>query len=141
MRRIHLKISSTLEQVALADACTYAVCSLVLPEETAGDVQLCITEWLSNVIRHGCHNNPGHDIHLSLALDGEKVVIEIIDTGKKLPPGLLEKAALQEVSGHDIMELPEHGWGLYIIKSNMDEVNYRSEARRNILSVTKFYPT
>lgn len=83
------------------------------------DVVLASDEALTNVIRHGYHNEPGHaiDVWLRSVHNSEAgIEIEIRDFGRQVP--------LDSICGRDLDEPRPGGLGVHLIQSLMDEVVY-----------------
>ncbi|MCB0155199.1 MAG: ATP-binding protein [Anaerolineae bacterium] len=79
-------------------------------------IELAIGEALANVIEHSYEGKTGQEIHLTLTIDEAKLCLSIRDFGRKFdkvqyrPPNL---------------NVPtEGGYGVYLIRRMMDEVNY-----------------
>ncbi len=138
MAKIRFAISSELENVALVDNCVYTLihqrtnCALI-----ADKLQLCVAEWLTNVIEHGYAMRTGHPIELTLQFKGELLEMSIRDQGRPFSLANLEQAYVREFDPRDIDNLPENGWGLYLIKSCINSFDYRREGNNNILFITQ----
>lgn len=94
------------------------------------DILLVLTELFVNYIKHG---NPLSDDFIIIHLKISAHLIEIIihDSGRPFNP-VIKKP--------DLSELPESGFGLFIINSIMDGYEYfqkNSERRYNITKLTK----
>lgn len=67
--------------------------------------------------------------------------LEILDCGDAMPPPFRERlrngSRVLDFDPGDIQSLPESGMGLQIIHEIMDEVDYRSDAGVNRLSLMK----
>jgi serine/threonine-protein kinase RsbW len=68
-----------------------------------------------------------------------RIVLEIIDEAPPMPAGIFASASPVEFDESAIHDLPEGGFGLALIKMNMDEVEYTSSGGRNHLRMTKHY--
>ena len=78
------------------------------------DLELALTEALSNVIRHGYAGNERRAVRLSLAIDSAKLSIRVQDS-----------APTFNREGHQPPDLDNpgpKGYGLYLIEELMDEV-------------------
>ena len=78
------------------------------------NVGLAVSEACANVIRHAYHGEPDHPILLHLAVDETRLELWIRDRGMKFDP--------------DLDQPHEGGYGIFIIHSLMDEVEYDMSA-------------
>lgn len=134
MRRITLIIQSQFDNVALVGTAIQGLCTLTpLSLPAIDDVQLCVVESVNNVIEHSYANQVGYSVEIVIQLYSDSLAIEIKDTGVAM-----DKSLLHFVTSPDITrKLPKGGWGLYIIKSRMDEVTYQTCDQTNILRLVK----
>ncbi|MEN6372018.1 MAG: ATP-binding protein [Armatimonadota bacterium] len=83
-----------------------------------GDIKLAVGEAVSNAIRHGCRDNPDARVTIRVLATGDKLVIEMTDTG----PGFNPDTAA--ISCTDSL-LPEGGMGIRLMRHCMDEVSFQ----------------
>jgi len=84
-------------------------------DETAGDVELVVSEILTNIYKHSYKGNDG-DVVIRVWVNDEKIEISIRDFGEKFAP--------EEVKEPDPEVLADHGYGLYIASQIMDKIEY-----------------
>jgi serine/threonine-protein kinase RsbW len=84
-------------------------------EDTIQDLELAMTEALSNTIRHGYRENAGQSIELSLDIDPERISLSILDRGEPYDPS--NRRPIDFESGQ------EGGYGLYLMEELADEVS------------------
>lgn len=84
-------------------------------DETASDIELVVSEILTNVYKHS-YKEVGGDILVKANVDESKVVISIRDFGEKFSP--------PDVKEPDPEVLSDHGYGLYIASKIMDKIEY-----------------
>jgi serine/threonine-protein kinase RsbW len=116
-----LIIKSKLENVSearrwLGDLATRAS----FEEEDIGSLKLVITEACSNIIRHAYKGEDGHEIIISAQVDDEKLALHIRDFGVKFD---LSKYKEPSLDGSQ-----EGGYGIFLIHSLMDSVEYDTSA-------------
>ncbi len=100
------------------------------------DLKLAVDEACTNIITHGYAGmNPG-SIILSLAMEPDKVVVNITDFGHPFEPS--EASAPDVVAG--LEDRPMGGFGLFFIYQTMDEINYETTADGNRLTFVKQLP-
>lgn len=85
-------------------------------EDVILDLGLALSEALANVVEHAYGGNADQEIHLSLAIDSEKLCLTIRDFGKKFD--------LANYTVPDLDEPSEGGYGVFLIHELMDEVTY-----------------
>ncbi|MEM7035315.1 MAG: ATP-binding protein [Chloroflexota bacterium] len=128
-----LVIESRVEAIAdarhwVADCATAASFdeSLLFP------ITLATGEALANIIEHAYQYESGHEIHLTLIFDDEKLTLLIRDFGKKPDMSKYVAPDLDIPSG-------DGGYGVYLIEEVMDEVDYdTSMAEGTQLSIIKY---
>jgi serine/threonine-protein kinase RsbW len=78
------------------------------------EVEVAMTEALSNVIRHSYEERPGEEVMLSLDIDDAKFELGIRDRGRPFEPERYRAPNLDEPA--------EGGYGVFLIEELMDEV-------------------
>lgn len=101
-----------------------------IPEDAVFELELALTEALSNVIRHAYRGEGGHTIDLSLAIDDRRLELSLHDRGRPFddtyrPPDLAT---------------PEEGnYGVHLIDQLVDEVHRRPRpGGGTVLSLVKY---
>lgn len=89
-------------------------------EDLFDRLNLGLNELLSNVIIHANHSDPEKTAEIICELDNDLLLIEIVHGGETFIP---EKPELP-----DIENLPEGGFGLFIIESAFDRADYLSDS-------------
>jgi len=137
-RRLDLAIDSRAELVGLIGAALRGLCAEAgLSAEAAGDVELAVCEAVTNVIKHGHGDRPGHVVRVE-AVVAEGLEVTVVDDGAALDPARLAAAdPARPFDPADIAALPESGFGLGLIKALMDEAAYSSAAGENRLRLLK----
>jgi anti-sigma regulatory factor (Ser/Thr protein kinase) len=105
-----------------------------LNETLIHQINLCLDEVLSNIIRHGSPGAGALDIRVSLCCDHEELRILVSDNGipfdSSQPPSI-------PAQHDDLMERPLGGLGIHIVHSLMDQILYQREQGRNHLKLRK----
>lgn len=102
-----------------------------LDENFSRDVELCVSEAFTNALKYGQSGKPEDPITLFFQIFSDKLIIKVQDKGKGFN--------LNELPELDLRSLPIHGYGLYIIRSKMDEVQYVQKSEGNFLTMTKYF--
>lgn len=112
-----LVIKSRLDRVAEARRwVAHQARSAGFDHDTVSELELVISEALSNVVKHAYGGNEGHEIHLSVTIDDEKLSLTIRDFGQRFDP--------TTYTPPDLDNPAEGGYGVYLIQELMDEVTY-----------------
>lgn len=135
-KTVNFLIDSKLENVPLAGIAVRGICkSLSLNEIDTYYLELCVVEAVNNAIKHAYNSEDGHAVEISITYSDREIVFNISDRGRKMNlylPGFLD------FDPGELDRLPEHGMGLYIINSIIDEVVYRTDDNKNTLTMRKF---
>jgi len=105
-----------------------------LPAKVVMNMNLALEEVVSNVIFYAFDDNATHDIQLDFELKDQKLNVHITDDGVSFnplqmpPPPDLEKKAEERNVG---------GLGIHFVKNFMDDLAYKRENDRNILTLIK----
>lgn len=129
---INLDLPAAYRSLSVLDACVAAMLSHIegISEQTAYGIRLAMHEVCTNIIAHAYRGRTGR-IGVQLALSGEERCFEIKmrDTGLSFDPASVPVPS---------PELPqEHGYGLLLIRSLMDEVTYVTESDGNCWHLRK----
>jgi anti-sigma regulatory factor (Ser/Thr protein kinase) len=104
-----------------------------LPYEVAFGLDLAVHEAVENVVRHGCAGGAGHRIQLSLHSDGQVVEVVVEDDGVAFDPRTLPAPQAPQ----RIEDVVPGGQGVHLIRHFTDEVRYRREGNRNVLTLVR----
>jgi serine/threonine-protein kinase RsbW len=91
------------------------------------DIELCVSEACTNAIKY----SSGKSVVICFKIFKKKLRIEIKDQG--------EGFDLENVSEPDFESHPEGGYGVFIIKSKMDSVEYKIGKHWNMFVMTKLF--
>jgi serine/threonine-protein kinase RsbW len=97
------------------------------------DTELALSEAVVNVIKHTYRFEPTQTVYLTILWEPEERACTFLleDSGKTVSP--------EKMLSRDLDDLKDHGLGVYIIKSLMDEVTYspREDGSGNRLTMKK----
>ncbi|MCG8608142.1 ATP-binding protein [bacterium] len=132
----HLRVNSDPKNL-------YTICDFVtgfadeagFSAKDIGKMKIAVYEACLNIIEHAYHSNPENWIDVWADFDNEKLTIIVRDYGKGFE-GL-------NIQDYNVLTAMDHrqtgGFGLYIIRRSMDEVEYTSdEGRGNKLRMVKY---
>ena len=125
-------IASTplLVRQALCDILRHPVLAQ-LSVEVRGNAEVVLAEALNNIVEHAYAKSDGH-IDLRLQRRPDRVLCDIVDHGALMPGGALP-AGLSQPIGVD-KDLPEGGFGWFLIRSLTENLVYQRIDARNHLS-------
>jgi len=98
-------------------------------EELAYHINLVLTEAMSNAIRHANEGDPGKEVHVTIAIEDQSLTIRVYDQGQGFN--------VCSLATPDFRNLDEHGRGIYIIRSLMDQVTYSECSGGHVLKMVK----
>ena len=102
-----------------------------LPEDGRGTAEIVLAEALNNIVEHAYACAPG-DIEITLDLRGQDLVCRILDSGLPMPDETLPEGRLHSLARTE--ELPEGGFGWFLIRTLSRDLDYRRVGGRNLLS-------
>ena len=108
-------------------------------EKTATSAALCenvailLAEILNNIVEHSLVGQADARITLAITRDESNIYVETWDAGRPLPPQLLTSPRLPEQPA-DPVDMPEGGFGWFIIHALADDMFYERNDGLNRLS-------
>jgi len=102
---------------------------LSLSARTSHDLDLCLHEAVSNIIRHGCDNGEGHGVTVCLEEVPLGIRLQIEDDARPFDP----VAAPRPVEADALENARTGGYGLPLLRSMARELRYESAGGRNRL--------
>lgn len=92
------------------------------PAEKIENLKIAVAEACLNAIEHGHKQNRNMKVLIDFTISDTQLEINVQDRGKKFKPETIEKPDLKEMLANK--EAPKRGWGMYIIKNMVDEMEY-----------------
>jgi len=119
-----LKVASTpLEVRAALQQVVSRLTQLEFRSDVLSRVELALSEALNNVVEHAQRDHPGGIIEIVLNRCATGLCIQVTDDGLPMPSGAPPAGNLPEVDV-DVPDLPEGGFGWYLIRSVVDGMSY-----------------
>ena len=97
-------------------------------EKLAYDLNLVLTEAMANAIRHANEGDPDKEVHIEISIIDQRMIIRVFDFG----PGFDVKQYIEPRH-----PLDEHGRGVYLIHTIMDEISYQETESGHVLEMIK----
>lgn len=94
---------------------------------------ICVDEACTNIIKHGYGNTLSGSITMNLQIKTDRLVVELIDQGTSFDPNQIGDPNLSQY----IQKRRKGGLGIFIMKKFLDEIQYKSSDRSNILRLVK----
>jgi serine/threonine-protein kinase RsbW len=98
-------------------------------ETLAYQINLVLTEAMSNAIKYGNPDNREETVHILINIKDNELFIRIYDYGQGFD--------INEIPLPDFDALEDRGRGIFLIKTLMDSVQYRKQSDGNILEMIK----
>lgn len=137
MEEISLIFPDKLEYLHLATSLSREVCKIIkgpnMDKDFTNDVELIVSEACTNAIKHTKNDGLAKNIAISFQIYQDRLVINVKDSGSGFD--------IEKVPNPDFERPSESGYGIYIIKSKADKVQYTRENDCNILSMIKYFET
>lgn len=110
--------------------------------EWAAEIDLGLTEVLTNVVRHGYGDDSRGHIALRCTAEDARWLLSVLDQGSPIPADLLAQAdgSVFDFDPEDLDSIPEGGMGLALIRGCFDELDYVAGPAGNRLHLVKRLP-
>ena len=100
-----------------------------LPADRVARLDLAVEEWATNVCRHAYRGEDG-SISVTVRREGPRLVVELSDDGNPFDP----TAAAEPDVSLPLTERAPGGLGLLLMRRMVDELSYRRDGRRNVVT-------
>lgn len=107
-----------------------------ISDEVIQEVNLALEEAVSNIIFYGYEDAEEHQIEVQIDLQDDLLVLELRDDAK--PFNLLDAPDPDLEASFDDREIG--GMGIHLVRTLMDELDYRREQGKNVLLMKKHIP-
>jgi len=117
--RFHLTVGSRFENIELVQTVLKDTLERIgCQDDLCHWIDLAVREAVANAIKHGNRNDPDKRVEVDVAVEGEDLVVRVLDQGKGFEP--------VEVSDPLSPEnlLNPNGRGIFYMKSFMDQIEY-----------------
>ncbi|MEM8653296.1 MAG: ATP-binding protein [Pseudomonadota bacterium] len=106
---------------------------LELDVEEAGTVELVMAEALNNIVEHAYPEgeNAGH-INITCEHGQDGLRMTVVDTGRAMPDGQTPVGTAADLNV-DLCDMPEGGFGWFLIKDLAKDVTYHRQNAENLL--------
>ncbi len=122
---VHVSVESS--ETAVRTALTEllkGLAPLKLNVDDAGTVELVMAEALNNIVEHAYPaGDPPGPIKVSCMHAADGLHVLVVDQGRTMPDGEIPKGATVDLNV-DFLDMPEGGFGWFLIKDLADEIRY-----------------
>ncbi len=108
-----------------------------VPFEVAFGLDLAVHEAVENVVRHGCADGAPHHLGLRFRCDRERVEVVIVDDGRPFDPLSVPAPPTPQ----RIEDVIPGGQGVHLMRHFTDELRYRREQGKNVLTLARALPS
>lgn len=108
-----------------------ALQSAAVPGSDLGRLELVLAEAMNNIVEHAYLDSPDGRIVVRLTRDPDALSCEIIDTGTAMPDDALPQGDHPMLPSID--DLPEGGFGWFMIRELAETLRYNRRSGRNCL--------
>ena len=98
-------------------------------EKLAYDLNLVLTEAMANAIQHANEGDPAKEVHIEISIVSQRLIIRVFDFG----PGFDVERYIKPRH-----PLEEHGRGIHLIHTIMDETSYKPTENGHVLQMVKY---
>ncbi len=130
---VHFPADAEATRTALARMQTLFL-AIGLAKETQYDVVIALTEAINNIIEHALGDNPLGCVGLSCYRRNGELLVRLQDNGKAMP-GLSAPMGQSVDFNRPMADLPEGGFGWFLIRQLTSDVQYHRERNINHLDL------
>ena len=105
-----------------------------LPEDAVEQFKIAVDEACTNVIEHAYRSDDSHEVDIAIIVEPDRFTVRIRDEGEPFNTSTYREPNLLEFT----KKRKAGGLGVHIIRSLMDQVEYRTRGRINEIWMTKF---
>lgn len=136
MKTLKLSIESRIDLIKMICKAFRGACSTIITDtELLYQLELCLSEVVTNIIEHTYHKEPGHNIDVIVDLDETELSLKVVDDGDDAP--IHQPETVQEFTMEDIPTLRESGRGILLINQIMDTVSKTHTCQGNVMTLIK----
>lgn len=103
-------------------------------EDTAGDIEIALAEAINNIVEHAYAGVEPGNVRVICSFQQSRLDIRISDKGVPLPAGELPEGAPAVITD-DRQDLPEGGFGWFLIRQLTSDIRYDRINGHNRLSM------
>ena len=105
-----------------------------IPQKVSMNLNLVLEEIISNIIFYAYEDDLKHRILIDFSLEQNAIKVVITDDGK--PFNIMESIEFEDID-KEAEERKIGGLGIHFVHSLMDQVDYRREHDKNVITLVK----
>ena len=135
-KQYHLRIPSQTDNLEMIREFVSGVAKKVgFNQDDSNKIELAVDEACTNVIEHAYQKNELKDIDVAVKIDYQKLTVVVTDSGESFTANDVDMPDMKSY----LAELRVGGLGIYLMKTLMDEVNYKSQPNgKNEVHMVKY---
>ncbi|MCU0426747.1 MAG: ATP-binding protein [Candidatus Kapabacteria bacterium] len=135
---VHLSGNGDFDHVRLLGVAVRAIAETALAPSDAAQLEIAVVEACNNIVEHAYANTKGI-ITVDIFLTDQKFVVNLRDTGKAMVDAhQIKDSTALDFDIDNLDDLPEGGFGMFLMDTIVDERKYFSENGINTLTLTKY---
>ncbi len=135
---LSLRVATNVEDLRRAQEEIEAFCNAEQwPADVVFQIGLVVEELGINVVNYAYEDGDEHEFSISVSSGEDSLTLEIVDGGRAFDP--LHDAPEPDLEA-SLEDRPIGGLGVYLVRTIMDELQYRREDGHNRLTATKRRP-
>ncbi|RPE64862.1 serine/threonine-protein kinase RsbW [Pacificibacter maritimus] len=107
--------------------------SINLVDDDWSTIEIVLAEVLNNIVEHAYSDGEVGLIETQLDFDGKYLWCTTIDSGRPMPNGKLPEGAQKDLNCN-LEDLPEGGFGWYLIHKLTEDLHYGRDQGRNMVT-------
>lgn len=135
-KQYRLRIPSQTENLEMIREFVSGVAKKVgFSQEESNKIELAVDEACTNVIEHAYQKDETKDIDVAVKIELQKLTVVVTDSGESFSANDVEMPDMKSY----LAELRVGGLGIYLMKTLMDEVNYKTQPNgKNEVHMVKY---
>ena len=122
--QVYITISALEELKAVTDLLQEQLSMWPVSKEKQMDIRLCLMEAVQNGLLYGTPEDGGAaEVSVSWVCSEEGIIFSVEDKGPGIPAELRE-------AGRDILSFEEHGRGIMLMQTILDELTFNEKGNR-----------
>ena len=110
------------------------LCQIGLAEGDLQTIEIVLAEVMNNIVEHAYATTEDGLIDLQMSCDFNALYCTVFDDGVSMPSNALPAGQRQELNGLEVQDLPEGGFGWFLIHELARDLKYSYTNNRNCLT-------
>ncbi len=115
------------------------IAPMALDDDTLGSLEIVLAEVLNNVVEHAYGETTSGPVRVELSSQGGSLFLNVLDWGVAMPESVLKNSERANVDAA-FADLPEGGFGWFLVKDLSKNIHYARENGRNRVRIEMEIP-